>query len=218
MSRRGRRRWVRDRDLGSGVVDSGCGRDQRDARARRPIVTAGAAFASEDSDPRPSPGITDGVWVVWRQIQPGLYENDTGAGCFWARMPVQRGAFDAIQSDNAVGHAIVGVLPTDGAFESVGCGQWHAYSVRSKLLTAFSDGTWGVNTEIEPGWYRSSGGQTCYWQRRSNYENDRNGVIAEHQFNTGSGLVHISRSDVAFTSFSCGHWTKITAPGRAAPM
>jgi hypothetical protein len=155
--------------------------------------------------------------VVYRQIQPGLYENDTGTGCYWARMPVQRGLVDPIQSDNAGGHAIVGVLPTDGAFESVGCGQWHPYSVRSKLLTAFGDGTWGVNTEIAPGWYRSSGGVTCYWQRRSNYENDRDGVIAERQFDNGSGIVDISHADVAFTSFSCGHWTKITAPSPAQP-
>jgi hypothetical protein len=173
---------------------------QRASEAARPQRTA----------PTTVPGFDDGTWLVKTQIEPGLYENDRGAGCYWARFKDEGNLVsDPIQDDNAAGHAIVAILPTDGAFQSTNCGRWSIYTAESKRRTEFDDGTWAVNTDIEPGQYYSSSGETCFWQRRSNFEATREGLIADKQFSTGSGRVQISPSDVAFLSSSCGHWTKI---------
>ena len=74
-------------------------------------------------------------------------------------------------------------------------------------VTTFSDGTFFVGTDIEPGTYRNStsaGG--CYWERLAGFSGDLDELIA-NGFVYAKQIVTISPTDAGFSSDDCGIWT-----------
>src|SRR5664280_1652948 len=69
------------------------------------------------------------------------------------------------------------------------------------------DGTYTVGTDIKPGTYKSSGGDTCYWARLSSTDGSLGSIIANDVGN-GQSVVTIQASDKAFETNRCGTWKK----------
>ena len=66
------------------------------------------------------------------------------------------------------------------------------------------DGIWLVGADVDPGTYRSTGGDDCYWARLSDTTGE--GIITN-----GLGanqVVTIVASDTAFETVGCGEWVK----------
>lgn len=71
----------------------------------------------------------------------------------------------------------------------------------------FSDGTHMIGTDIQPGTYRTDGGEGCYWERLSGFS----GTSADRIANDFSpekkqSYVTIEATDKAFESKRCGTW------------
>jgi hypothetical protein len=73
--------------------------------------------------------------------------------------------------------------------------------------TKFGQGTFIVGTDIQPGTYKSTLGESCYWERLSNFGGTLGGIIANNF--GGKAIVTIRSSDKGFHSSRCGTWTKI---------
>ncbi len=72
----------------------------------------------------------------------------------------------------------------------------------------FSDGTYQVGTDIQPGTYRTREGSTgCYYERLSGFSGEMNDIIANNNTDAPA-VVTIEPTDAGFTSSSCGKWTK----------
>jgi TolA-binding protein len=72
----------------------------------------------------------------------------------------------------------------------------------------FGDGVHRVGTDIQPGTYRSSGGD-CYWARLRNFGGGLNSIIANGLSDGGPVVVTIDPSDAGFESTRCGTWTAV---------
>src|SRR5215204_2392201 len=72
----------------------------------------------------------------------------------------------------------------------------------------FSDGTYQVGTDVQPGTYRTREGSTgCYFERLSGFSGEMNDIVANN--NTDAPVVvTIEPTDAGFTSSSCDTWTK----------
>ncbi len=70
---------------------------------------------------------------------------------------------------------------------------------------AFSDGTFRVGTDIQPGTYQASTGDDCFWERLSGFDGTPDEVIASA---FGQTIATIEPTDAGFVSASCGNWTK----------
>lgn len=76
--------------------------------------------------PQPKRSITDGTYLVGRDIRPGLYQTDGDGDCYWARLQNLRGDLNAIlANDNIAGPTTVEVQSGDKAFEVSGGCEWH---------------------------------------------------------------------------------------------
>jgi hypothetical protein len=73
---------------------------------------------------------------------------------------------------------------------------------------SFSDGTYQIGTDIQPGTYRTrQGSPGCYFARLAGFGNELNDIIAN--FNTDApAVVTIKPTDEGFESQACGTWTK----------
>lgn len=74
---------------------------------------------------------------------------------------------------------------------------------------SFGDGTWIVGSDIPAGTYRTSGSDSCYWERLSGF----GGTFAEIIANAnpdGQVVVTILPTDKGFTSERCGTWVMIS--------
>lgn len=69
------------------------------------------------------------------------------------------------------------------------------------------DGLWIVGEEIEPGTYRSDGGQACYWARLSSTSGEFDAIIT-NGVPSGPTTVTIDGSDTAFETTGCADWQK----------
>ncbi|TQF69120.1 hypothetical protein FK531_10135 [Rhodococcus spelaei] len=74
--------------------------------------------------------------------------------------------------------------------------------------TIKGDGIFLVGKDINPGTYRNSGTNGCYWQRSSGTSGDFDEILANGNEN-GPAVVTIQASDVAFTAKRCGVWTPV---------
>lgn len=108
--------------------------------------------------------VGDGTFRVGTSgIEPGTYRTAGMTSCYWARL-LAFGVPDALANDAGSGPAVVTILPTDGGFQSIGCGTWRLNA--PAVPTAHpGDGVWRVGVDIQPGTYRSSGGDACSWAR-----------------------------------------------------
>ncbi|MDQ1105439.1 hypothetical protein [Nocardioides zeae] len=68
------------------------------------------------------------------------------------------------------------------------------------------DGIYVVGDDIQPGTYRSEGGDYCYWERLSGLSGEFDDLIANDNV-TGPAIVSISPGDAAFSTNRCGTWT-----------
>jgi hypothetical protein len=73
---------------------------------------------------------------------------------------------------------------------------------------AFSDGSYVVGTDIQPGTYRASGGGSCYWERLSGFSGNFGDLIA-NGIGVNQPIVTIQPTDKGFTSERCGTWTPV---------
>jgi len=72
---------------------------------------------------------------------------------------------------------------------------------------AFSDGTFRVGTDIQPGTYQASTPDECLWERLSGFDGTTNEVIASA---FGQTIATIEPTDAGFFSSGCGNWTKVS--------
>jgi hypothetical protein len=154
----------------------------------------------------------NGVQIVGLDIQPGTYRSlNPGGGCYWERLSGVGGTFgEILANDNATGPAIVTISSGDFAFSSSRCGEWSAdmTPITTSPTAPFGNGDFMVGTEVSPGIWRSTGGSSCYWERRSGFNGTFSDIIAND--NQGpAGTVRIAPGDVGFSSSRCGTWTKL---------
>lgn len=72
------------------------------------------------------------------------------------------------------------------------------------------DGTFLVGTDVEPGTYRSSGGDSygCYYARLSDTTGNFDAIIT-NGIGDGQSIVTIEPTDAAFETSGCGTWEKV---------
>lgn len=75
------------------------------------------------------------------------------------------------------------------------------------------DGTFKVGVDIQPGTYRSEGGESCYWERLRGLNGSYKDIIANGAGNAPQ-VVRVEAGDVAFKTQHCAVWT-LQAPGAA---
>ena len=189
-----------------------------------PIPTAAASptpqgtaepTSEPTAEPTPEPSaapvfatIDDGTWTVGSDISAGTYRlREPANSCYWARLKGFDGSLsDIIANDNVSGYGVVTIAKTDKGFETNGCGEWSKDLSRvTDSRTSFVDGTYIVTTDIKPGTYRNSGGDTCYWARLKGFGGTLGEVIANHISN-GATVVTIKSTDKGFKSSGCGTW------------
>ena len=156
----------------------------------------------------------DGVYIVGRDIAPGTYVSlqIEGEICFWSRLTGFDGdPFKRMNIYASEGQAIATILPSDAGFRSFGCGGWNAIDERSPMMRSFSDGTFEVGVDIDPGTYIASNAEhlTCKWRRLSDFT-WTSGTIVETKA-SGQKIVTIRDSDVGFATYGCGEWNIFVA-------
>lgn len=169
-----------------------------------PPTTASRPYTPSESS------FGNGTHEVGSDIRPGTYRTrQSSEGCYWARLKDFDGELESIAAnDNTNAPAVVTILATDVGFESTRCDTWTADLSRITTSKAsFDEGTYIVATDLEPGTYRSSGGEGCYWARLRNFEGDLGSIVANDNTD-GPTIVTIKSSDKGFTSTRCGTWTK----------
>lgn len=81
---------------------------------------------------------------------------------------------------------------------------------------SFGPGPMLVGKDVQPGTFRSTGGDDCYWARQSKAGGHRYDVpledILANGSNPGPGVVTIEIGDVAFYSENCGTWSDDLSP------
>jgi hypothetical protein len=154
------------------------------------------------------PGFGSGTLRVNDQIAPGRYQATASIGCYWARLSGTTGQLDDLLSnDNATGHVIVDILPTDAAFQNSRCGRFSKYSAPLVPAAVIGDGDWVVGEEVEPGSYESAGPKFCYWSRNADATGGLGTIIANDNVD-GPTTVTLSAGEI-FRSHRCGTWSKV---------
>lgn len=170
-------------------------------------VNQGNAQPQQPTDPNPH--FSDGTYIVGKDIQPGTYRTRKGSpSCYWERMADLTGGADStLANDNTDYPAVVTITATDKAFKSERCGTWtQDLSAITTSKTSFTDGTYIVGTDIQPGTYKSSGQSSCYWERMADFSSGTSSTLANDNTDTPA-IVTILASDKGFKSSRCGTWT-----------
>jgi hypothetical protein len=76
-------------------------------------------------------------------------------------------------------------------------------AVAGRKATQFSDGTFEVGSDIQPGKYHTEGGSGCYWEKN----NGGSGIDAIIANDNASGPVTLVIDSPFFKSQRCGTWT-----------
>ena len=156
----------------------------------------------------PVPTIRDGLALIGADAQPGRYINSkVSSGCYWERLKDLSGSLDGLlANDNPSGQSIVDIVDGDVAFRSRRCGAWQLYTTPLPAVPTFGDGTWLVGEQIDPGRWKSTGGEGCYWARMSGFAGGLHGILANDNVD-GPTIVDIQPSDIGFISKRCGTWS-----------
>jgi hypothetical protein len=166
-----------------------------------------------DPTPEPTSQFTeffDGIWEIGVDLEPGTYRTtDYTDSCYWARLKGFSGELgDIITNNFSSGYQVVTIPARDVGFESDGCGDWTSdLSQVTETKTTFDEGTYIVGTDIQPGTYRSSEGDGCYWARLSGFRGTIGDIITNDFRSGGVATVTIRQSDEGFSSNGCGTWT-----------
>ena len=168
-----------------------------------------------DYDPVTSQGeITDGVYIVGRDVAPGTYTaTRQGQGqCFWSRVTSFTGdLYERPAVYGASGRAIVTIKDDDVGFRTWNCGTWKPFPEPSQeIVSSFSDGTYAVGVDIAPGTYEIRAAPVvCRWRRLSDFTWNE-GVLADVR-DSGRVIVEVLETDVGFSSKDCGTWEPLEA-------
>ncbi len=178
-------------------------------KASTTAAPATTVKAATTVTPTPTlPGFASGTLRVNDQIAPGRYSATATSGCYWARLSGTSGQLDDVLSNNnATGHVIVDILPTDAAFQSARCGRFSIYAPPAAPAAVIKEGDWVVGEEIEPGTYETAATDRCYWARSKDATGDLLTIIANDNAD-GAATVTISAGEM-FRSNRCGTWTKV---------
>lgn len=165
---------------------------------------------SDQSTPEPTsdiPGFGDGIYIIGEDIKPGTYRSDGSDSCYWERLAGFSGELDDIIANGNNAPEIVTVSKRDAAFSTNGCGSWRPVeeTAPNRPSSKFGDGTYQVGVHIQPGTYRASGTESCYWARLSDFAQTLDGIISNGNDPT---VVEIAESDAGFTTTGCGTWRK----------
>jgi hypothetical protein len=82
-------------------------------------------------------------------------------------------------------------------------------AIPTTTIKGLRDGTLVVGTDIEPGTYRSTSTESCYWARLRSFSGTGNNIIANEFVTSGTAIVTIQAGDVGFKSERCGPWERI---------
>jgi len=159
----------------------------------------------------PNPHFTDGTHEVGKDIQPGTYRTRKPSnGCYFSRLKGFSGSLsDIIMNENTDTPAIVTIAVSDAGFKSSNCGTWtQDVSAITTDKTTFTDGMYIVGTDIEPGKYKNSGSDGCYYSRLANFSGALGGIIMNENTDEPA-IITIATSDKGFKSSRCGTWTKM---------
>ena len=165
--------------------------------------------------------IDDGIYFVGSDIQPGIYRTKgvdiSLYGCRWQRLS----GFGAENDNTIVNYyedrglpTIVAISPTDKGFKTQGCGKWYEESIPiTNASDSFSDGAFIVGSDIQPGTYKSSVQNGCYWERLSGltrefYTGRLVGKDTELIARSNNTIVEIIETDKGFISHNCKQWVK----------
>jgi hypothetical protein len=174
--------------------------------AKLPLtLRVGSKCASFVAPAGVGPTFADGTFRIGTAgLQAGTYRTAGGTNCSWARL-LAFGVPEILANGAGSGPAVVTILSTDGAFQSIGCGTWRLNAPAVPTATP-GEGMWRVGVDIQPGTYHSSGGDPCYWARlygfQGNSQIDSNVVL-------GPTTVTILPTDGGFESRKCGTWTLV---------
>jgi hypothetical protein len=159
----------------------------------------------------PYPHFSDGTYEVGKEIKPETYRTrKASSGCYYARLSGFGNSLgDIITNENTNAPAIITIEETDKGFTSKRCGTWtQDLSAITNDKTTFSDGMYLVGIDIEPGQYKNSGQDGCYFARLANFTGGLGGIISNE--NTDNvAIVKIAATDKGFVSKRCGTWTKM---------
>ena len=153
-----------------------------------------------------------GTYMVGSEIEPGLYKSE-GNVSYWARLSDFTGSFDdIITNGNPMnGSELVEINENDKGFETSGSGYWYKIdptTYTGESLTSFSDGTYLVGKDIQPGTYKNTG-SVNYWARLSGFSGDLNDILANGNPMDSTEIVKILPSDKGFTTSGGGTWNKV---------
>jgi|GEM_PF-6421720 len=76
-------------------------------------------------------------------------------------------------------------------------------------LDRFGDGTFIVGKDIQPGTYRNSGNNGCYYERLSGFGGTTGDIISNERTDAVA-IVTILSTDAGFKSSRCGTWNKVS--------
>lgn len=82
-----------------------------------------------------------------------------------------------------------------------------AITAKEKVVAANTipgNGTFIVNRDIQPGQYRSEGGESCYWKR-----SDASGGTIDNYIGSGPAVVTVRASDATLETSRCAPFTKV---------
>ena len=162
----------------------------------------------------PTTTLSNGMWVVGDEVDPGVYSAPGGSGCYWERLSGFSGEFgDIIANDSSSGgRQIVAINANDAGFSTNNCGEWIPLSESFAPTTTLSNGMWVVGDEVDPGVYSAPGGSGCYWERLSGFSGEFGDIIANDSSSGGRQIVAIDASDAGFSTNNCGEWTQTATP------
>lgn len=153
-------------------------------------------------------GFGDGTYRVGVDMPAGLYSAAGASLCYWARLSNFSGSLDSILANSiGGGREIVELKPSDVGFKSTRCGTWSRFN--PSPTTTMVEGTYKVGEEIQPGLWRTSTANTCYWARLSGFSGDLGDLISNELPSGSTALVEILATDVGFRSSRCGTWTRV---------
>lgn len=102
----------------------------------KPTAVPGIPVPSRNS-PEYSPPVPDhlpgdGMWLVGKQVKPGVYRSTAGIRCYWERLAGLSGKYVDLLDNGGFrnGPTLVQILAADFAFTSQGCGAWERVSDR----------------------------------------------------------------------------------------
>lgn len=171
------------------------------------LTVWGAAHAAPATD-----RFGGGTKVVGVDIAPGTYRTlVAAAGCYWERLSGFDGTLDEIVANQLSDTTeVVTIAASDAGFNSDGCGAWTSdlSPITADPSAPFSDGVYIVGTDIAPGTWRTSGGDSCYWERTSGFGGTLDQTVA-NDFTSGSAVVTISAGDAGFRTSGCGTWSRL---------